>query len=105
MTANFGINYKISETFYLQPFIGIGASLEMMKTGDEKIFLNGTPVREGNTSKIYIDPCLTIGARAPIFIRGYIVAPFVQAYQYIGKIDEDNYDTGFLILFGVETSL
>ncbi len=102
VTATWGVNHSIARWAILQPFLGAGLSFEAMKTGDDKVLFNGTPVRKGNTWNTYIDPCFTAGVRFPIILNEYLIAPFAQVYLYMGKGDGENIDLGTLLLLGVQ---
>ncbi len=100
LTLNGGI--RIDTGFFtMQPFAGIGISVEMIKTGKDPIILEENSLREENTMLWYLDPVVTFGIRFPVALWDFYILPFAQVYGYAGKTD-DGFETGFLLLLGVQ---
>lgn len=101
LTIQGGISINTDFFTILQPFAGIGISIDMIKTGKEPVVLEGEPLREENTMIWYVNPVATVGLKLPIAFGNFFVSPFAQLYGYAGKTN-DGLKMGLLLLAGVQ---
>ncbi len=100
LTIHGGISVTTDFFTIIQPFAGIGISIDMIKTGKDPILLEDKPLREENAANWYINPVATIGLKLPIALGNFLISPFAQLYGYAGKTNEGVKD-GLLLLVGV----
>jgi TolB-like protein len=104
VTVTGGINFNVSPSVTIQPYIGGGGALAVIITGEETLLYEGQPVREGDAWKFYVHPCVSVGVRVPIIFGEDLISPFIQVYGFIGEAGTHNkeYKIGTLLLAGAE---
>jgi TolB-like protein len=102
ITLQGGINIQSNFYTIFQPFFGLGVSIDSIKIGEETIYFEGEPLREGDTRKWYFNPTALVGLRVPISLFNFFIAPFVEVHFYRGADLSDTQRLGVLLLCGAQ---
>lgn len=97
-----GLNIRTDFFTTFQLFTGLGLSIDTMRVGEEKIFVNNAALRDETNKRFwYVNPTAMFGMRLPISLGSFAISPYLYISGYTGTTVVDERKYGYLIVGGI----